>query len=505
MGVLPWAFLVLCGVYPFLSILWLLIQSDVPAQTTLGDTAALVSKSALQAGSSTAVTMMLGVPLALVTAVWEFRFRSVFMGLVSIPFILPTVATGLAVRGVIADSIAPGLLLVVLGHALVNLAVVLRLVGVAAEQFDERLLVQARALGVSRLRALTSIALPLIRPVLVRCAALIFSYCFSSLGLVLILGDRTVRTLETQTLRQVSLLLDFRGAAMTSAAQFLVIALVLWRGNSQRPFTAAMSSLPRPRRPLPILSWSRVYLVFIGLVVAAPLGWLLTKVFVVNGTVTLGYVLKAWKESGLRDSLVYSLGLACSVGLVTAVLSVSAAAVATERRWRRLSSVALMPLMFTSATIGLGMLLTFSREPFSWDRSGLPLIFAQSMLALPLCYVFVVGRVDAVNPHTEVVARALGTSTIRAFITAYGTALTEGACGAAGLAAAISLGEFGAASFLSDMKHPALTVLLMRQLGRPAESSFAIAAVIALVLAVTAAGAIALSQSLTRRVDRVRR
>ena len=76
---------------------------------------------------------------------------------------------------------------------------------------------------------------------------------------------------------------------------------------------------------------------------------------------------------------------------------------------------------------------------------------------------------------------------------------------AAGLAAAVSLGEFGAASFLSDAQHPALTVLLMRQLGRPAESSLAIAAVMALVLALTAAIAIALSQSIARRAERVRR
>ena len=73
------------------------------------------------------------------------------------------------------------------------------------------------------------------------------------------------------------------------------------------------------------------------------------------------------------------------------------------------------------------------------------------------------------------------------------------------LAAAVSLGEFGAASFLSDAQHPALTVLLMRQLGRPAESSLAIAAVMALVLALTAAIAIAFGQSIARRAERVRR
>ena len=243
--------MVACGVYPFLSILWLLAHSDVPALTTIEDTALLVAKSALQAGLSTLITLLVGVPLSLVMAVWDFRFRSVFVGLISIPFILPTVVTGLSIRGVVSETIAPGLLLVVFGHALVNLAVVLRLVGVAAEMFDQRLLVQARALGASRWMVMASIALPLMRPVLVRCAVLIFSYCFSSLGLVLILGDRSVRTLETQALRQVSLLLDFRGAAMTTIAQFILVALVLWWASTQRTFAAAMSARPHSRRPLP--------------------------------------------------------------------------------------------------------------------------------------------------------------------------------------------------------------------------------------------------------------
>lgn len=483
----------------------MLFQSEQPSYTTTQELLTLVARSAGQAGLSTLVTLSLGVPLAVAVSTFEFRGRSALVALVSIPFVMPSVVTGIAIRGLTTAQIEPGIALVLLGHSLVNLAVVLRLVGTAIEYFDVRLLVQARALGATRFAAIWTIAVPLLRPALLRSAAVIFTFCFSSLGLVLTLGDRSIRTLESQALRQVSLLLDFRGAAMTTSAQFVVIAIVLWWGNQQHLISLAMAARAQPRKQLRLLSPIRFGLAIVTLLFAAPIGWLIASALLVNGQPTLSYLEIAWTESDLRGSLLYSLLLAACVGLTTAAIAIAAGVVASESRWRKFGNIALLPMLFTSATIGLGMLLTFGRAPFSLDRSGLPLVLAQSLLALPLCYLFVVGRIESVVPRMQIVARSLGARGVRAFLTAYGTVVAAAGAGAFGLAAAISLGEFGAASFLSDVQRPALSVLLMRQLGRPGESSLAIASVIALVLAVSAATAIGGSFIARRRIEGIRR
>jgi thiamine transport system permease protein len=53
---------------------------------------------------------------------------------------------------------------------------------------------------------------------------------------------------------------------------------------------------------------------------------------------------------------------------------------------------------------------------------------------------------------------------------------------AGGLAAAVSLGDFGAASVLARADSPTVPVLIERLLGRPGDASFGIAACLSVVL-----------------------
>ncbi len=52
----------------------------------------------------------------------------------------------------------------------------------------------------------------------------------------------------------------------------------------------------------------------------------------------------------------------------------------------------------------------------------------------------------------------------------------------AGLACAVSLGEFGAASFLTRAGSPTVPVQIVRLLSRPGEQSYGVASVLAVVL-----------------------
>ena len=88
----------------------------------------------------------------------------------------------------------------------------------------------------------------------------------------------------------------------------------------------------------------------------------------------------------------------------------------------------------------------------------------------------------ATDRRFALAASSLGASPTRAFITAYGPILRIVMIAAAGLAACVSLGEFGAASFLTRSNAPTVPVQIIRLLQRPGEETFGVACALAMVL-----------------------
>jgi thiamine transport system permease protein len=68
----------------------------------------------------------------------------------------------------------------------------------------------------------------------------------------------------------------------------------------------------------------------------------------------------------------------------------------------------------------------------------------------------------------------------------------------AGFALAVSLGEFGATSFLALPTNPTLPTAIFRLLGRPGEASFTSAMALSTILMVFTAGAVLLIERLRK-------
>ncbi|MDA2987089.1 MAG: ABC transporter permease subunit, partial [Actinomycetota bacterium] len=207
----PGAFLLVFLVYP-LAVLAVTVTADsgggvisTLASPTLWRVTGL---AAGQAAASTIVALLVGLPLANVVSRYRFRGRAFAQALVTVPFVLPTVVVALAFRSLLGDGVPQGLVLVVMAHAYVNLAVVARIVGAQWAQHSGDYESVARTLGASRWRAFVDVTLPSLRPAIAASAAVVFVFSFTSLGIVLLLGDPTTRTLESQILRQTSVLLD---------------------------------------------------------------------------------------------------------------------------------------------------------------------------------------------------------------------------------------------------------------------------------------------------------
>lgn len=481
-------------------------SSGAPTQFLAPGVWQIAGLAAVQAMTSTGIAIVVGLPIANVVSRYRFRGRAVAQALVTVPFVLPTVVVALAVRSLLGSGVPQGFALVVIAHAYVNLAVVARIVGAQWAQLDSNVEMVARTLGATRWRAFLDVTMPSLRPSIASSAAVVFVFSYTSLGIVLLLGDATTRTLESQILRQTSVLLDFPGAAATALVQLVLVACVLLAGA-----TAGRRATRRRMRPI-MLREARGTARFAVLataagavtIVLAPVAALVTSSLRVSG----GWRLDWWLALGSVDAgttrigspasaLSMSIGYALVAGLVASVIGgLAAMAVLTTGRARLVALLAILPLGVSSATLGLGTLLAFGRPPMDLRGSGLLVPIAHSLVAVPLVVAVVAPALRSTDARTMAVAASLGARPTRALLTAYGPVLRVVMLASAGLAFAVSLGEFGAASFLTRAGSPTVPVQIVRLLSRPGEQSYGVAAVLAVVLVV-------LTLSMVLAVDRL--
>jgi thiamine transport system permease protein len=454
----------------------------------------ITALATVQALTSTALALVVGLPIANVVSRYRYRGRSLAQALVTVPFVLPTVVVALAFRSLLGDGVPEGFALVVVAHAYVNLAVVARIVGSQWAQHDADYENVARTLGATRWRAFVDVTLPSLRPAIASSAAVVFVFSFTSLGIVLLLGDQSTRTLESQILRQTSILLDFPGAAATAFVQLLVVSGVLLAGARAGRTSPTRAMRPVDLRELPARASTRLavlatvagaYVIVLAPVMALVvsslrvaghwrLDWWLSMGSVDAGTTRIGS-----PASALSTSITYAL---ITAAVAAVVGGLAAIAVVAPGRTRMVALLAMIPLGVSSATLGLGTLLAFGRPPLDLRQTGLLVPIAHALVAVPLVVAVVTPALRGTDGRRVAVAASLGARPTRAFLTAYGAVLRVVVLASAGLAAAVSLGEFGAAAFLTRAGSPTVPVQIVRLLSRPGEQSYGVAAALAVVL-----------------------
>jgi thiamine transport system permease protein len=189
----------------------------------------------------------------------------------------------------------------------------------------------------------------------------------------------------------------------------------------------------------------------------------------------------------LRDFQTWqALGNSIEIALITAgltaVIGIAAAMAVNSGRLSKFSGVLVVPLSVSSVTIGLGLLLAVrSREILVVPDWLLPSV-AHSLVALPFVVAILLPPVKALDFKWNTAAAALGAKPLQAQATAIMPILKAALPAVFSLSVAISLGEFGAASFLADYENPTLSVVLLRLLNRPAVEAAGMASVLAVIL-----------------------
>jgi len=482
----------------------------------------IVGQTLLQAVVGTVGSVALGLPGAYVLYRCRFPGRRAVRALVGVPFVLPSVVVGVAFSSLLGtggplawlgwqDSFAA----VVPALVFFNYSVVVRTVGAMWSRLDSRAEDAARSLGAGRARVFFTVTLPALTPAIASAAALVFLFCASAFGVVLVLGGAGYGTVETEIWYQTTQLLNLPAAAALSIVQLVIVAIALAAANAARTRQERALSLRAASADQPLRSsdWPAVAvtaLVVVGLI--APLASLVARSFTtVDGwgldnyarfaSTGKGFSVPVWQAAvNSLATAVAAAALAVMLGvLVSYVLSRRPASALGVRGMRLIDAAFMLPLGVSAVTVGFGFLISLNRPPLDLRSSWTLIPVAQAMVALPLVVRTLLPTWRAIDPRLQQAAASLGASAPRTLRTVDAPALLRGLGLALGFAFATSLGEFGATSFLARPDRPTLPVIIFRLLGLPGADNAGTAMAAAVVLALLTGAVMAVAESIGPR------
>jgi thiamine transport system permease protein len=458
-------------------------------------------------GLATVFTVLAGLPVAFVLYRLRFPGRGLLRAFVLMPFVMPTVVVGVAFRTLLVPSGPLGALrldgtaaAIVAAMVFFNLAVVVRTVGSLWAGLDRRREEAAAALGASPLQVLRTVTLPALAPGIVSAASVVFLFCATSFGVVLTLGGLRYATVETEIYLLTTQFLDLRAAAALSLLQLVVVALLLYAAQRTRASREQVldragerDATRRPRRhDAVVLAATVLVLAF----VAAPLATLVLRSLRVGDHWGLGHYRDLFTTGDgtllvpVTTALANSWRVAVDATLLAMLLGVLVAVVVSRRPRARaerrtlavLDSLFMLPLGVSAVTIGFGFLVTLDRPPLDLRSSPVLVPIAQAMVALPLVVRTLVPVLRSIEPRQRQAAASLGAPPVLVALTVDLPVVWRPLLAATGFAFAVSLGEFGATSFLARPDQPTLPVVIYQLVSRPGETNFGMALAASVVL-----------------------
>jgi thiamine transport system permease protein len=481
----------------------------------------IVAQTVAQSVTATVITVLVGVPGAHLLYRCRFPGRGLARVLVTVPFVLPTVVVGVAFRNLLveggllaglgADGTFPA---VVAALVFFNYAVVVRTVGSMWAHLDPRPEQAARTLGASPWQAFVSVTLPSLWPAIASASSLVFLFCATSFGTVLVLGGPGYGTVETEIWLQTTQFLDLRSAAVLSVVQLVVVVASLYladRSRRRREATLRLRVEKSVDRPLqladaPVVAVTAI--VAAGLLLTPLLSlvvgslrvddqWRLTHYRNLSSTGSEGLLEVSVWEAALNSVriAVDATWMAVLVGgLVCVVLTRHPRAAIGRRALAVFDALFMLPLGVSAVTVGFGLLVALNLGPFDLRGSALLVPVAQAVVAVPLVVRTLLPVLRAVDSRLREAAAVLGAGPARVFWAVDLPVLGRSLGLSVGFALAVSLGEFGATSFLARPERPTLPVAIARLIGRPGTESLGMALAASTVLAIATTLVIAVAE-----------
>jgi len=511
---LPISYLAILFFFPLSKILSLTFNLETLTTENLRTTYHVLRFTVYQAALSTLLTLILGLPSAVLFARYDFRGKPILRALTAVPFMLPTVIVAAAFNALLGsqgllNSIFPltsfpftgTLFAILVAHVFYNTTIIIRIVGAALSNLDPKLEHAARSLGADSFRVWWNVTLPLLRPFILAATLLVFLFDFTSFGVVLLLGGSQFSTLEVEIYFQAVRQLNLPLAALLAVIQ-LVCTLTVSMIYSRLVSRTAMQLTPRSSLIKPKTLKQKFFVTALCLLLTAffalPLSSLpIRSLFRLEadrgqrGDVRYGFTTDYYTELFVnrRDSVFYvppiqaavnSLSYASATVILSLIFGFPAAfALAKPTRLDKiLDPLIMLPLGSSTVMLGLGFIITYGK----WLTSPLLVPFAHTLIALPFVIRALQPAIAAIPERLRQAASSLDASPFEVWKNIDFPILRRATLAAAAFAFTISLGEFGATLLISRPEYPTIPVAIERFLSQPGGLNYGQAMAMASIL-----------------------
>ncbi|KUZ96524.1 spermidine/putrescine ABC transporter permease [Burkholderia ubonensis] len=448
----------------------LILDRDFDGNLTYRSAYLLVFMRSLLFASATTVTcFLLGFPTALYIATQSANRRSLFLLLVSAPFVVSLVVRAygwviLLADGGLVNQAVNGVLGRVTGLGLLytDIATMIGLVSiffpfmvlplyVSFREFDFEVAEAASTLGANPWQVLTRILIPACATGIRAGVALIFVPALGSYVIPDLLGG--AKSMMIGNVVQLAFTSDRNwplGASLSIA--LLCIAAVTWFAR-RTPLDVNRGGVGRDaREPFPGVEWIAVPTVaFLYLPIAA-----LVITSFIDGPSAL--IVSGWGVKGYRDIMDdpnllraawTSLTLACATVCIVSVLSVAAATTIGSTRGRALivfEEAMKLPLVVPEIVLAVATLLAFSVTTIELDFATL--VFSHVVFCLPVAYIPIRAAVMKIDSDLLDAAATLSATPWRTFWSVTLPLIWPGVLTGAILSFVTSLDDFVTSYFL---------------------------------------------------------
>jgi thiamine transport system permease protein len=440
---------------------------------------------------SAALSVLVGVPFGSWLRSLSPQLARGVSTLTLIPFLLPPLLVGLAFVGVFGEQKVNsniGMLLVIAAHVFMNFGFIAKVF--AGSTIESQQIEAARLDGASDNQVRSRVEFPQQLPGLISASLLVALYSATSFGLVLTLGAGQVKTLETEiaiaTLQQ----LDLERAGLYAALQtLLTVAIFLFSkriSGSPSPLDQIEKTILRPALFDKSLGLTLSALVFVAI------GFVVSKAFTGPGLITNLANLSTKGERELLNITVLDASInSIRNALFVVLVAVPVAYLLASRK--RPSGWVLIPIGLSPVVIGLATLALAGYLPRALTSSWVLLPLIQVLFALPVAYQIL--RPARLSIDRDVLeASALdGAGRFQRVSMIELPLIKKSVALATAFSAMVSIGEFGAASFLAFGSNETLPIVLFKLLGRPGEESLGMAMTVAAIYILISAYVIWLS------------
>ena len=442
----------------------------------------------MQAALSAALSVLLAIPLARALARSRFWGRDVTIMLLGAPFILPVLVAVLGLiavfgqNGLLNDGLRAlgseplsiyGLQGVLLAHVFFNLPLATRMILLGWMSLPAERIRLGQSLGLGAMARFYLIEWPMIRRILPSAFAVIFVICLSSFAVALTLGGGPkATTIELAIYQAFRFEFDFATAALLGLVQLVLsvtaAALALWLAGHDRLGIGLDRPAPLALRPLLQRFLDMVVIGCAVVFLVLPLARLCIKG--AGGLADLGT--PVW-FAALR-SIALALGS-------TALCLCFALPLAT--RWGEV--IATLGIAVSPLVLGTGLFLIVRPYVNPFDVALGVTLCVNALMSLPFALRILRPEVQAVEQNFSRLSSALGLGLWGRFRWVMLPRLRRPLGFAAGLTAALSMGDLGVIALFGDAERATLPLKLYQLMGSYRMEQAAAAAVVLLLLSLS--------------------